>query len=224
MGKVEEFQDSIELDYGERLKKSLRRRIIIGAIMLVMLPLLPIVVFLIQYSVSDFVIMMVFVIFGIIGFSGVIVVGYYGMGSSVVLSNYELFKELAPPNPIIVDKTAILNRDPVYLIAQWGSNTIFFIAFRHAERSFEEKIQVPRVIWTWEYTHQIGDLKVARREGSFTIPVEEGRYISGEGILYSLMTEKGPYRIRIRIDFTPEQINQIIDRLTEDIQSDASGF
>lgn len=194
----------------------------IGAVLLLMLPLLPIVVFYIQFSVSDFVISMVFIVFGIVGSSGLIIVGYYGWGSSKVITNYELFKTMGLPAPKIVDKTVILNREPVYLIGQWGSNTIFFIAFRYAERSFESKLRLPSTIWIWEYTHEIGDLKVARREDTFTIPVDEGVYLSGEGIMYSLMTDQGAGRVRFRIDFTPEQLEIIIKHLEEDIHRDVS--
>ncbi len=223
MGIVDYIQNDLVLDPKEQLKKSVRRRIIIGAVMTAMLPLLPIVVFLIQYSVSDFVIMLIFVIFGIGGIGGLLLAAYYGVGSSMLMHSFDILKELSPPDPMIVDRVLILNRAPVYLVGQWGSNTIYLVAFHQAERSFDSKLKLPRVFWAWEYKHQIGDIKVARREGAFTIPVEDGVYLSGPGIIYSLMVERG-HTVRIRLDYTAEQLNQIIDRLTNDIQSDESGF
>ena len=217
---MDEFQYNI--DPAEALRKSIRRRILIGVVMLVMLPLLPVVIYFIQFYVSDFIITLVFIVFGIVGFSGLILVGYYGWGSSSVIKNYEMFVKMGHPAPKIVDKTAILNRDPVYLVGQWGSNTIFFIAFRHSERSFESKLKLPRVVWRWEYDLEIGDLKVARREGRFTIPVDEGLYLSGDGILYSLIAEQGTGRVRFRIDFSAEQLEMIVKYLQEDIERGTS--
>jgi hypothetical protein len=148
---------------------------------------------------------------------------YFGIGSSMLLHGYELLEKLSPPNPMIFNKTVVLNRDPVHILVQWGSNTIYFVAFHQAERTFDLKLQIPRVFWKWEYTHQIGDVKVARREGTFTIPVDDGMYLSGAGIIYSLLVERG-VKIRLRLDFESEQLNQIIDHLENDIQSDTSGF
>ena len=222
-GAVDEFQNNTELGPKEVLKKSVRRKIVIGVVMMVMLPLLPLVVFLIQYSVSDFVILMVFVSFGIVGFSGLILMTYFGIASSMLLHGYELLEKLSPPNPMILNRTVVLNRKPVHIVVQWGSNTIYFVAFHQAERAFDLKMRIPRFFWRWEYTHQIGEVNVARRDGTFTIPVEDGMYLSGTGIIYSLMVERG-VKIRLRLDFEAEQLNQIIDHLANDIQSDSSGF
>ena len=189
--------------------------------MMVALPLLPIVVYFIQYSVPPEAILPVFTIFAIVGFSGFGLVLYFGMGSSMLLHSLKQLKKLSPPEPMLVSRHVVLNRNPVYVIGQWGSNTIYFVAFHQPERIFDSKLRVPRLVWTWEYRHQIGDLKVARREGKFTVPVEEGMYLSGEGIIYSLRSDRGA-RIRIRIDFSAEQLSQIIDHLSDDISSSLS--
>ena len=90
------------------------------------------------------------------------------------------------------------------------------MAFYQSERTFDKKVRVPRVIWKWEYTLPVGEIKVARREAAFTIPVDRGKYHSGKGVLYSLHLEQiGIVRLLKR--FTAEQLNQIVDTLTQEI-------
>jgi hypothetical protein len=77
-------------------------------------------------------------------------------------------------------------------------------------------VKVPRLIWTWEYSNPIGDIKVARREGDYSIPVAEGTYYTGRGILYSLLLEERVI-VRIQKNFTAKQLNQIVDALEQEI-------
>ena len=191
---------------------------VIGAVMLTALPLLPVTLFLVQYSLPLSFIPLLFGLFGFIGILGMIILGYYGMGSSMLFRSMAILRQIAPPEPFIEGKFAVLNKDPVYGIAQWGSNALFFVAFCQSESTFDQKVKVPKVIWKWEYSHPIGEIKVARREDNFTIPVDKGTYYTGRGILYALLLEQTKV-ITYQKKFTDEQLNQIVAHLAREVVS-----
>ena len=152
---------------------------------------------------------------------------YYGSGSSLLFYGIDILRKLAPPEPFIQGKFGVLNKNPVYGAAQWGSNALFFVAFFRSERTFEQKVKVPRLIWTWQYNHQVGNLKVARKRDTFTIPIDRDTFYTGDGLLYAVLVE-GTGPVRIRKTFTADQLRQIVDDLSGDIKgfksSTQSGF
>ncbi|MFX1482748.1 MAG: hypothetical protein ACFFCP_06105 [Promethearchaeota archaeon] len=201
----------------DELRASTKRKMKFGGLLCVVAPLLPIVIFLIQYRFPGDSGLLFILTLVVIGFLGAAIIIYYGMGSSLFFRGMKILRQISPPEPIIEGKFAVLNKDPVYAIAQWGSNVLFFVAFYESERTFDKKVNIPKMIWIWEYSHPIGDIKIARREDVYTIPVGEGVYYSGRGILYALLVEKGTLlKVRIPLSFTAEQLNQIVDALTKD--------
>ena len=219
---MEAFHSDLESGSEEALRGSIKRKMGIGAIMCVVLPLLPIVIFLVQYSLPASTMTILFITLVVIGFLGMVIFLYYGIGSRMLFRGMDVLRQISPPEPFIDGKFAVLNKDPVYAIAQWGSNTLFFVAFYQSERTFDQKVSVPRVIWKWEYSHPVGEIKVARREGDFTIPVDRDTYYKGRGILYSLLLEE-TIIVSIRKNYTVEQLNQIVDRLAQEVMKFGSG-
>jgi hypothetical protein len=211
-----EYQSDLKSDNEENLRRSIRKRMGIGALLCVVAPLLPFTLLFLDYTMpGDSGLYFLFAVVAA-GFLGASIILYYGMGSSMLFRGLDILRQLSPPEPFIEGKFVVLNKDPVYGIAQWGSNTLFFIAFLQSERTFDQKVKVPRLLWTWQYSHPIGDIKVARREGEYTIPVEEGTYYTGRGILYSLLLEERVI-VRIQKNFKAEQLNQIVDSLAQEI-------
>lgn len=215
---MDEFSSDSESSSEQELRRTARRKMFIGAAMLTALPLLPVTLFLVQYLVPSDFILVLLIAFGFIVILGMTMLVYYGGGSSMLFRGMDILHQIAPPEPFIEGKFAVLNKDPVYGIAQWGSNALFFVAFYQYERTFDQKVKVPRVIWKWEYSHRIGELKVAKREDTFTIPVGRGIYHTGRGILYSLLLEQTRV-ITYPKKFTDEQLNQIVDNLIREIVS-----
>jgi hypothetical protein len=213
---VEEFHSDLESDSEETLRGTIKRKMAIGVIMSVALLLLPIVLFLVQNSLPTIALTLLLIAFSMIGLLGTLICLYYGMGSSMLFRGEDILRKIAPPEPFIEGKLAVLNKNPVYIIIPWGSNALLFVAFFQSERTFDQKVKLPRVIWTWEYTNPIGDIKVARRENTFTIPVDKGIYYTGEGVLYSLLLEKTGI-IAVPKTFTAEQLNRIVDSLAQEI-------
>jgi len=213
---VEELQSDSESDIEQALRRSVRKKMIFGMVLCAALPLLPVVIFLVQYTLPSDIIDILFIPFTSIFLLGALVFIYYWNGSSMLFHGRDVLRQIAPPEPYIEGKSVVLNKNPVIAIARWGSNTLYFVAFYQSERTFDKKVRVPRVIWKWEYTLPVGEIKVARREAAFTIPVDRGKYHSGKGVLYSLHLEQiGIVRLLKR--FTAEQLNQIVDTLTQEI-------
>jgi hypothetical protein len=151
-------------------------------------------------------------------FTGLGMVFWYGKGASLFFQSLDLLKKLSPPDPITVGRSVVMNKSPVYGIGTWGSNVLMFVAFYSQERVFHQKLKIPRTIWKWEYKLDISDAKIARREGTYTVPIGNDEYYTGEGILYALMIEGGVYVVTQR-DFSSEQLNQIVAHLEKEVTS-----
>ncbi|NHI90014.1 MAG: hypothetical protein EAX87_10865 [Candidatus Thorarchaeota archaeon] len=219
---MEDFQSNSESDAKEEVRASIRGKLIIGILMCVALPLLPISTFFLQYSLPVSAITTLFIALSGIGIVGFVIVTYYKIGSSMLFRGMDVLNQIAPPEPFVEGKLAVLNKDPVYIIIQWGSNALLFVAFFQSERSFDKKVQLPRAIWRWEYTHPVGDIKVARREDEFTIPVDKDTYYTGRGVLYFLLLEETKI-VTVSKKYTPEQLNRIVNALAQEIATYGSG-
>ena len=213
---VEELQSNSEVDAKKEIRASIRRKLIIGVLMCAALLLLPILTFLLQYSLPESAMIILFIALCAIGIVGIVIAGYYGMGSSMLFRGIDVLNQIAPPEPFVEGKLAVLNKDPVYIIIQWGSNALLFVAFFESERTFDKKTELPKVIWKWEYTHPVGDIKVARREDRFTIPIDKDSFYTGEGVLYSLLLDETKV-VTVRKSYTSEQLNQIVDTLAQEV-------
>jgi hypothetical protein len=220
---MEEYHSDMESDSEKEFRRAIKRKMGIGALMCGAGPLfLIIMIFLAQFTLPASTVTILFITLVAIGFLGMVIVLYYGMGSSMLFRGMDILRRISPPEPFIAGKFVVLNRDPVYGIAQWGSNALFFVAFYQSERTFEQKVSVPRVIWKWEYSHPVGEIKVARREGDFTIPVDRDTYYKGRGILYSLLLEE-TIIVSIRKNYTVEQLNLIVDKIAQEVMNFGSG-
>ncbi|MFX1482747.1 MAG: hypothetical protein ACFFCP_06100 [Promethearchaeota archaeon] len=191
---------------------------VIGLIMFLALPILPIVLFFLQYSISAPELIPFLMAFIVIGAFGGVICMYYLVGHSTLFRGIDILRRMAPPEPFIEGKLAVLNKDPVYVIARWGLNTLFFVAFYESERSFDKKVKLPRVIRIWEYNRQLGDVRVARKEDEFSIPVDRDTFYRGRGILYALMLEER-FIVTFRKRYTVDELNQVADRLAQEVSS-----
>ncbi|MGY5881984.1 MAG: hypothetical protein RTV31_17185 [Candidatus Thorarchaeota archaeon] len=218
---MEELQSDSESGIEQALRRSVRKKMVFGAALCAALPLLPVVIVLVQNTLPSGIIDILFIPFTSIFLLGALVFFYYWNGSSMLFHGRDILRQIAPPEPFIEGKSVVLNKNPVYVIAKWGSNTLYFVAFYESERTFDKKVRVPRVIWQWEYSHPVGEIKVARREDTFTIPVDKGTYHTGKGVLYSLHLEQIGI-VRLLKSFTAKQLNQIVDSLAREVITDGS--
>ena len=214
---LEEFQNIAQSDSEQVFRKSVKRKVVWSGVLCLISILLLVELFFLPESTPEVVgFAIVIVIFPITFVLGMLGLVYYASGSSMFFRGMDILRQITPPEMFIEGKFAILNKDPVYAIVQWWSQTLFFLAFFQSERSFDTKVKVPKVIWKWDYSHQIGEIKVARKEGEFTIPVDQNTFYTGIGIVYSVF-------VTHQKKYTTEQLNKIIDSLAREIKSNGSG-
>jgi len=214
---LKEFQNNTQSDSEQVFRKSVKRKVVWSGVLCLISILLLVVLFFLPESTPEVVgFAIVIVIFPITFVLGMLGLVYYAKGSSMFFRGMDILRQITPPEMFIEGKFAILNKDPVYAIVQWWSNTLFFLAFFQSERSFDTKVKIPKVIWKWDYSHQIGEIKVARKEGEFTIPVDQNTFYTGKGIVYSVF-------VTLQKKYTTEQLNKIIDSFAREIKSNGSG-
>jgi hypothetical protein len=154
---------------------------------------------------------------------GGIVFIFYGSGSKLFFHSLDLIKKISPDEIVLKNRYAVVKKGLVHLVATWGSNTLFFIVFLHSMPSEKLKLKIPRVIWRWEYKVSVGEVKVARREGQYKVPISEENFITGEGILYSLLIESMP-PVRKLQHPSSDQLLQIASNLVDEAAGIGSGM
>ena len=206
----------------QNLRKAARKKTIIGILMLLSLVAMPILIYYIQFLVPSNMVLFIIIGFGAIGMAGLVLIFWYGKGASMFFHGLDILKKLSPPDPIFIGRCVVMDKDPIYGVGTWGSNVLMFVAFYSRERVFHQKLKIPRTIWTWEYKLDIANAKVARREGTYTIPIGGDEYYTGEGVLYAIIIEGGVY-VTIQRDFSSEQLHQIVAHLENEVTSYGAG-
>jgi hypothetical protein len=147
---------------------------------------------------------------------GVILVFYYGMGTTILLKGFDILSQVGPTDPLLIKRYAIAKVNDVYLLAHGSSGHLFVVAFRGTPHSTSSsKIKLPRAFYKWESRHDIVGAKMFRREGIFSIPVSQDECVSGEAVLYGAPYQATRYSWNIP-DFSREQLMAIIEHATED--------
>ncbi|MGQ4913020.1 MAG: hypothetical protein ACP6KW_12705 [Candidatus Thorarchaeota archaeon] len=200
----------------EEIRRSVKRKTKVGIVLAFSLALMPMAIFVIQYSLPRQTMMLIIMLLAIVGMLGVVVLLYFRVGYSLFFRGLDTLRLISPPEPFFEGKIVVVDKDPVYVVAQWGSYVLFFVAFTQSERIFERKVSLPRAIWKREYTHQIGEVKVARRVGRYAIPTGRGVYREGEGILYALLPDNTGCILGPR-EFTTDELIRIVDALTAEV-------
>lgn len=219
---MEDSEDSIPFPGEEELRAKIKRRVRIGFLLLVF----PIfwLLFLLLFSsfIPGEISLAIFspIIIGVI--SGFVIVAYYGLGSKLFFHSLDIIRKTVPEEVLLKGRYAVAKIGTVYLVAYWGSNTLFFITYLHSMFGEKQKLDVPSVVWRWEYKVEIEGFKLARRQGQYTVPVSEEDFISGEGILYSLLIESMPPLRELQYP-SRQQILQIANQLNDDASGLGSG-
>ena len=199
----------------QELRKVARRKAVIGILLMFSPVALIVVAYFIQGLVPDMLMLSLFFAMFIIIMIGLGLVIYYGKGGDLFFHSLEIIKLLTPSPPLLTRRFAVATRDRVHAVAFWGSNVVMFFNFHQPRPALTLEPKIPRTIWTWEYKVSIDDVKVARREGDFTIPTAEDGFITGEGILYALLVE-GRWYSGQTLDFSEEQVLKVVEHLSRE--------
>ncbi|MFW9832208.1 MAG: hypothetical protein ACFFD8_10590, partial [Candidatus Thorarchaeota archaeon] len=142
---------------------------------------------------------------------GVILVFYYGMGTTILLKGFDILSQVGSTDPLLIRRYAIVKVNDVYLLAHGSSGHLFVVAFRESPRSTSRsKIKLPRAFYKWESRHDIVGAKMFRREGIFSIPISQDECVSGEAVLYGVPYQITRYNWNIP-DFSREQLLAITE-------------
>jgi hypothetical protein len=219
---VEDIPGSTPFPGEEELRARTKRRVLIGLVLLIspIFLLLALLFFQTYFQAGVSLVIFGFVIIGVI--SGSVTTFYYGAGSRLFFHSLDLIREAAPDKVVLRGRYAVAKIGKVFLVAYWGSNTLFFIAYLHSMPAERLKLDVPSVIWRWEYKIEIEGFKIARRQEQFTVPISQEEFISGEGILYSLLIESMP-PFRMLQHPSRHQVLEIASQLDDEASGIGSG-
>ncbi|MFW9887286.1 MAG: hypothetical protein ACFFER_03840 [Candidatus Thorarchaeota archaeon] len=219
---MDEIPESKPFPGEEELRAKTERRVRIGFLLLATPIFLLLSLFVLPSAIREWASLLILglIVLGVI--SGFVLVAYYGMGSRLFFHSLDLLRKLTPDEVILKGRCAVAKIGRVFLVAYWGSNTLFFIAFLHSIPAERQKLDVPSAIWRWEYKIEIEGFKIARRQEHFTVPISQEDFITGEGILYSLLIESMP-PIRMLQHPSRQQILEIVSQLDDEASSIGSG-
>ncbi len=189
---MEDRADSVLFPGEEELRAKTKRRVRIGFLLLVSPIFLLLFILLFSSFIPEGISLAIFSLFIIGVIFGFVIIAYFGLGSKLFFHSLDIVRKTTPDEILLRGRYAVAKIGNVYLVAYWGSNTLFFIAYLHSMPAERLKLKIPRVIWRWEYKVATEGFKIARRRGHYTVPVSEEDFITGEGILYSLLIESMP--------------------------------
>ncbi|MFW9884756.1 MAG: hypothetical protein ACFFEX_10265 [Candidatus Thorarchaeota archaeon] len=219
---MDEIPGSVPFPGEEELRAKVKRRVRIGLLLLIS----PIFLLLFLAFFNNF--LPAGASLGIFGFivvgvlSGFVITFYYGAGSKLFFHGLDIIRKISPDEVVLKGRYVVVKTGRVFLVAYWGSNTLFFIAYLHSMPAERQKLDVPGVIWRWEYKINMEGLKIARRQERFTVPISQDEFISGEGILYSLLIESMP-PLRVLQYPSRQQILEIASQLDDEASGIGSG-
>lgn len=202
----------------QELRQAARRKAGIGILLMFSPVALVVIIYFIQGLVPHMLILSLFFVMFILMMIGLGLVIYFGKDVTLFFHGLEILKLLTPSPLLITPRFAVVTCGQVHAVVFWGSNVVMFFIFGQPKTVPTLKPKIPRTIWTWEYNVSIDDVKVARREGDFTIPTAEDGFITGNGVLYALLVEGKLYSGQT-LDFSQDQILQVVDRLNQEFSA-----
>jgi hypothetical protein len=204
--------ESIKEEYRASARKHTKRGLV-----LIFTPILIVIIpFLAPAELADNVVISTLVGTFSLAAIGLILVSYYGMGTTILLKGFDILSQVGPTDPLLIKRYAIVKVNEVYLLAHGTSGHLFVVAFRGTPQiASSSKIKLPRAFYKWESRHDIAGAKMFRREGIFSIPVSQDECVSGEAVLYGAPYQATRYSWNIP-EFTRAQLMAIVERLLED--------
>jgi len=147
-------------------------------------------------------------------------VGVYLLAKSSILGNFlygiRILRRVGFAEPVITEQYAVTKRNATFLFVLRSTSLLYFVSFSQTETFPSRVIDVPKAFWKWNPTVSIAGLKLHRREGLFSIPTLERRYISGEGILYASPFLGAAYMLHVP-EFSREQILAVAEYASQQV-------
>ncbi|MFX0106652.1 MAG: hypothetical protein ACFE7R_00030 [Candidatus Hodarchaeota archaeon] len=200
----------------EEYRASSRKHTKRGVILLLSPILIFIVLFLAPADLADNIAIGTIVSTMVLAIVGMIILVIYGLGPTILLRGFDILARVSPPEPILIKRYAIVKVNDVYLLAHGLSGHIYVVAFRGTPQiELGNKTKLPRALYRWESKIDIDGVKLVRREGTFSIPISQDEYVSGEAVLYGAQYQPSRYNWNIP-EFSRAQLLAIVEHITED--------
>jgi len=147
---------------------------------------------------------------------------YYGTATYQLLTGLEISRRIAPLEPILTSSYVLTRSSDVYILALPRRGFLFFVMFKESVTpTTKSRIGLPYVFWLWEHKTEMAGMKLYRREGTFSIPILSGEYVSGEGILYGIQYVPSQYHPVVP-EFSREQLVSVTDHLSNECKTNSS--
>ncbi len=147
---------------------------------------------------------------------------YYGTATYQLLTGLEILRRIAPLEPILASSYVLTRSGDAYILALPRRAFLYFVMFKESvTAATRSRIGLAHVFWRWEHMTEIAGMKLYRREGTFSIPILSGEYVSGDGILYGIQFVPSRYHPVVP-EFSREQLVSVIDRLSNECRTSSS--
>ena len=147
---------------------------------------------------------------------------YHDTATYQLRTGLEILRRISPLEPILASNYVLTKSSDVYILALPRRGLLYFVMFKESvTATTKSSIGLPYVFWPWEHKTEMAGMKLYRREGTFSIPILSGDYVSGEGILYGIQYVPSEYRWVVP-EFSREQLVSVIDHLSEECKTNSS--
>ena len=199
-------------------KKNIRRGIV-----LIFSPLLIFVIpMLVPAELTDQAFIWTLILTSCLAIFGAFWMVYYGTATYQLLTGLEILRRIAPLEPILASSYVLTRSGDAYILALPRRGFLYFVMFKESvTATTRSRIGLPYVFWRWEHKTEIAGMKLYRREGTFSIPILSGEYVSGEGILYGIQYVRSRYHLVVP-EFSREQLVSVIDHLSNECKTNSS--
>ncbi|MCK4484456.1 MAG: hypothetical protein KAU89_06505 [Candidatus Thorarchaeota archaeon] len=221
---LEHVSDERGVSLIEEERREVTKRIICVGIVLLISPLLIFVIpMLVPTGLTDQSFIWTMILAACLAVIGAFWMVYHGTSIYYqLLTGLEILKRIAPLEPILTSSYVLTRSNDVYILALPRRGFLFFVMFKESITAItRSKIGLPRVFWLWEPKTEIAGMKLYRREGTFSIPILSGEYVSGEGILYGIQYFPSQYHPVVP-EFSREQLVSVIDHLSNECRTSSS--
>jgi len=116
---------------------------------------------------------------------GLVSLLYLSTATETLLSAIKTIRLISQEEPTITDSFVLAKANSILLLGTERGH-LYFIALRHLTPTSQRRIRLPRPRLSRSYRHHVGGLRVARYEGTYTLPVSRDEYVKAQALIYVL--------------------------------------
>ena len=220
---LEQVSDERGVSLTEKECKEAAKKHTHRSIVLLFSPLLIFVIpMLVPVGLTEQALIGILILTACLAFIGIFWLMYYGTATYQLLTGLGILRRIAPLEPILSSSYVLTRSSDAYILALPRRGNLYFVMFKESvTAATRSKIGLPHFFWRWESKTEIAGMKLYRREGTFSIPILSGEYISGEGILYGIQYVPSRHHLVVP-EFSRGQLVSVIDHLSNECRTSSS--